>query len=134
MRLQREARVSIPNDIGVETPQGLRRGSSVYWIIARNKSALSPTGQASEWQVSGEAVAVDLPGGQTLLALLRTSAIHDDLAGLSMSAPDPSFATIWSKAPHALRTGRATAKIAVADRRFEICVDGSEAGPEFLPS
>lgn len=59
--------------VEVETPQGLRTGSSVIEVktrIGRNPAA--PSSQAVRWKVRGEAVAVDLPGGKTLFALLRS--------------------------------------------------------------
>ena len=75
----------------VDTPNGGRRGSGVYQVSAQKRAALAPTGEAREWHVAGEAVAVDLPGGKCLFALLRTAAIHNDLAGMSMSTLDPAF-------------------------------------------
>lgn len=55
--------------VEVETPEGLKTGSSV--IEVRWGAIDSTLGGASA-EVSGEAVAVDLPGGQTLFALLRS--------------------------------------------------------------
>lgn len=75
----------------MDTPNGVCRGSSVYQVSARKRAALAPTGEAREWYVSGEAVAVVLPDGKSLFALLRTAAIHSDLAGMSMSTLDPAF-------------------------------------------
>lgn len=77
--------------VEVDTPQGLHSGSSVYEIWANNKTALLPEEASRDWGVRGEAVAVDLPNGQTLFALLKTSAKHGDMAGLSMTALDPAF-------------------------------------------
>lgn len=59
--------------VEVETPQGLRTGSSVIEVrtaMAGPNSIPSP-GQVF-MQVNGEAVAVDLPNGQTLFALLSS--------------------------------------------------------------
>ncbi|WP_273304289.1 hypothetical protein [Sphingomonas ursincola] len=77
--------------VEVDTPQGLRSGSSVYEVWANNKTALLPEEASRDWGVRGEAVAVDLPNGQTLFALLKTNATHGDMAGLSMTALDPAF-------------------------------------------
>ncbi|MBB4640568.1 hypothetical protein [Rhizorhapis suberifaciens] len=77
--------------VEIDTPEGLRTGSSVYEVRANNKTALLPEEAKRAWGVKGEAVAVDLPGGRTMFALLKTGAIHGDLAGLSMTALDPAF-------------------------------------------
>ena len=77
--------------VEVATPEGLRRGTSVYQVTAGTTAALAPGGQARGWLVVGEAVAVELPGNRTLFALLRTYALHSDLAGLAMATLDPSF-------------------------------------------
>lgn len=77
--------------VEIDTPQGLRKGASVYEVWASNKTALLPEEASRDWGVRGEAVAVDLPNGQTLFALLKTNAKHGDLAGLSMTALDPAF-------------------------------------------
>jgi hypothetical protein len=57
--------------VEVETPQGLRTGSSVIEIASffRSKNALVDPGQLIT-RVQGEAVSVDLPNGQALFALL----------------------------------------------------------------
>lgn len=55
--------------VEVETPEGVRSGYSVI-EVKWSKSNQS-------FHVRGEAVAVDLPGGQTLFALLRSSASVD---------------------------------------------------------
>lgn len=77
--------------VEVDTPEGLRTGSSVYQVSAWNTGSMLPDASKRGWNVQGDAVAVDLPNGQMLFALLKTSAIHGDLAGLSMTALDPSF-------------------------------------------
>jgi len=74
--------------VEVDTPEGPRRGSSVIEVWA---SYNMPGSQERLWRVRGEAVAVDLPDGKTLFTLLKTGAIHGDMAGLSMEALDPAF-------------------------------------------
>ena len=77
--------------VEVDTPEELRSGSGVYEVWANNKTSLLPEEAKRDWGVRGEAVAVDLPNGRTLFALLKTNAIHQDMAGLSMTALDPAF-------------------------------------------
>lgn len=78
--------------VEVETPQGVKAGSSVYQVwAATNKAKLLPEEHARDWGVKGEAVTVDLGGGQYLFALMKTGAIQGDLAGMSMTALDPAF-------------------------------------------
>lgn len=60
--------------VTVETPQGLVTGSSVIQTVL-DKVAAGAT-------VTGEAVAVDLPDGQTLFVLLRSPANYDWPAGV----------------------------------------------------
>lgn len=77
--------------VEVETPQGLRSGSSVYEVKAWNEPGMDPSGKVRKWRARGEAVAVDLPGGKTLFALLKTGAHFEDMVGLSMSTLYPAF-------------------------------------------
>jgi hypothetical protein len=59
--------------VEVETPEGLKTGSSVIEVeqwFGPAGGSLRPT--ATKRRARGEAVAVDLPGGQTLFALLRS--------------------------------------------------------------
>jgi hypothetical protein len=65
--------------VEVDTPQGLRTGSSVIEITGRREPKL-PGMQGYHIYLTGEAVAVDLPNGQTLYALL---------VGESTSSPVP---------------------------------------------
>lgn len=70
----------------VETPEGVRRGSSVIqvrWSI-------------SSYEINGEAAAVDLPGGQTLFVLLRSKAQESaDWAGLASSWIPQNLKDSW---------------------------------------
>lgn len=77
--------------VEVDTPEGLRRGSSVYQVTAYNTGEFLPEAAKRNWYVKGEAVAVDLPGGQTLFALMKPKARWDSLAQVSMGALDPAF-------------------------------------------
>jgi hypothetical protein len=78
--------------VEVETPQGVRSGSSVYQVSAASMPALLPNERKRDWVVQGEAVAIDLPNGQTLFALMRTGNLYRrDLALMSMAALDTAF-------------------------------------------
>jgi hypothetical protein len=78
--------------VEVETPQGVRTGSSVYQVLAGYRPDLQPGGRGREWAARGESVAVDLPGGKTLFALLKTkNLMREDLVQMSMAALDPAF-------------------------------------------
>jgi hypothetical protein len=54
----------------VDTPEGLRTGSAVVEVTVRREPRPLPDMSGQNSQVRGEAVAVDLPGGQTLFATL----------------------------------------------------------------
>jgi hypothetical protein len=59
--------------VEVETPQGLRTGSSVIEVRVREAGSLAiPSPGAVSSIIIGEAVAVALPDGKTLFALLRS--------------------------------------------------------------
>ncbi|WP_298305592.1 hypothetical protein [uncultured Erythrobacter sp.] len=59
--------------VEVETPEGLKSGSSVLEVeLMKVRPAMHPSGVGLSSQARGEAVAVDLPNGQTLYALLRS--------------------------------------------------------------
>lgn len=80
--------------VEIETPDGLKRGSSVYRVRAWRTSDLMTGGSGSDAELLGEAVAVDLPGNKTLFALLRTGNATNwegDLPEVSMRALDPAF-------------------------------------------
>ena len=76
--------------VEVKTPEGLRTGSSVIEVEqSMGRSAGSGFGKIIVRRVRGEAVAVDLPGGQTLFALLRSDIDVDWSARLmQMLAPE----------------------------------------------
>lgn len=72
----------------VETPNGERSGSSVYEVWANNSY---PGTTRRIWGQRGEAVAVDLPNGRTLFSLLKTDAIHGDIASMTLATLDREF-------------------------------------------
>lgn len=80
--------------VEVETPQGLKTGSSVYEVLAFKTSELITGGTSSNATLKGEALAVDLPGGKTLFALLRMAngtSSDDHIGIMSMKAMDPAM-------------------------------------------
>lgn len=77
--------------VEVETPQGLRTGSSVLEILAGKTMSLTPESAKAQVELHGEAVAVDLPGGETLFALLRTAINDQSLQRAITAALDPNF-------------------------------------------
>lgn len=58
--------------VEVDTPQGLRTGSSVWHVDSQAGPAFpGPEAASISSNIRGEAVTVDLPGGETLFALMR---------------------------------------------------------------
>jgi hypothetical protein len=79
--------------VEVQTPQGVRSGSSVWETKSWEGSGIPDRGIRS--RVRGEAVAVDLPGG-TMFALLRGADMNVDypsgvVAGHVRKYPPPGF-------------------------------------------
>lgn len=68
--------------VEVETPMGLKTGSSVIQVVETESQGLE--GSHLDVRVTGEAVAVDLPGGQTLFALLDGKPV----AAITMQLPE----------------------------------------------
>lgn len=77
--------------VEVETPDGVKSGSSVYEVAARREPKLLPEMNSRSSSLRGEAVAIDLPDGRTLFALLKTNAHWGGMEGLSMNALHPDF-------------------------------------------
>jgi len=68
--------------VEVETPEGLRTGSAVREITVRRPASVPMLGEdKGSVRVDGDAVAVDLPKGQTLFALLNSGDGDPDYAG-----------------------------------------------------
>lgn len=73
--------------VEVDTPQGLKIGSSVIEVRGvKNQDWLTPEARGHRFSFRGEAVAVDLGGGRTLFALLKSE------SGLSDAGEYPWFA------------------------------------------
>ncbi len=76
--------------VEVDTPSGLRTGSSVIEVrtFVAGKNAIPSPGQVFH-RVTGEAVAVDLPGNQRLFALLRSEESYDWASGVLAAQTEP---------------------------------------------
>jgi len=67
--------------VEVDTPEGPRTGSSVIEVLSGSEWFAS-SGHSRRTGLRGEAVAVDLPGGQRLFALLKTDGNEGDFENL----------------------------------------------------
>ena len=76
--------------VELETPEGVRTGSSVlkFWGRRRSSNKLDPYADGLGSRYRGEAVAVDLPNGQTLFALLNTEGGGDATRYLFLAFAD----------------------------------------------
>jgi hypothetical protein len=77
--------------VEVDTPQGVQAGSSIVEIQAGKTLALLPDEGKAQVELHGQAVAVDLPGGATLFALLGETKSGHDLEEALTSALVPSY-------------------------------------------
>jgi hypothetical protein len=83
--------------VEVETPQGLRTGASVIQVSSIEGGSGAMYGFSST--VRGEAVAVDLPGGRTLFALLQSSSGDvDAAAGYAFAGFPPAVKRVGADA------------------------------------
>jgi len=76
--------------VEVDTPQGLRTGSSVIEVKVSDPGPNSLPEAGVNTKVRGEAIAVDLPGGKTLFALLSSTDSADGAAGYAYEALKPT--------------------------------------------
>lgn len=67
--------------VEVETPQGSVTGSSVVDVVKKGPVPILGRLSTSGTNVDGEAIAVDLPGGRTIYALLFGRKLGQDYAG-----------------------------------------------------
>jgi hypothetical protein len=92
--------------VEIETPEGLRTGSSVYEVTAGNRTAILPDMADRHKSLRGEALTVDLPDGRTLFALLETpNWQRDDLTEMSMDALDPAYNNDWVESAERISDG-----------------------------
>lgn len=85
----RSAELGYRMTVEVDTPSGLRKGSSVIRLNIHRGPIKWPNAGATV-DISGEAVAVDLPGGKTLFVLLNKSGFPDGAAYIPGEALEPS--------------------------------------------
>lgn len=95
--------------VEVETPEGLRTGSAVREVTyqdGRGWNWLPPFvwlgEQRPQWRVKGEAVAVDLPNGETLFALLHSEVSSDHAGHIVWSIfrqTDKDEVELWPSSP-----------------------------------
>jgi hypothetical protein len=79
--------------VEVDTPQGLQSGSAVHEIEAHRNTWFVNSAVRGR-SLRGEAVAVDLPGGRTLFALLTPSQepfVPEELMDIVLRALDPTY-------------------------------------------
>jgi hypothetical protein len=78
--------------VEVETPQGIKTGSSVYQVRAMNRTDIGSEAAKREWLMDGQALVIDMPDGRAIFVLMKTedSSIND-LAKMSMKTLDPAF-------------------------------------------
>jgi hypothetical protein len=93
--------------VEVDTPEGLKTGVAVREVRYTKPSSLPSIGESRpQWRIKGEAVAVDLPGGRTLFALLRSEA-REDFGGREvwsiLKQSDEDEVELWPSTP---KTGR----------------------------
>jgi hypothetical protein len=76
--------------VEVETPAGVRTGSSIVEVRATGEPRILPDSGGVFTRVTGEAVVVDLPKGEALFALLKGEEIHGDADRISRAASHTS--------------------------------------------
>jgi hypothetical protein len=94
--------------VEVDTPSGLRTGSSVVEISARREPKLLPEMSGVRVSYQGEATAVDLPNGRTIFALLEgvTSYGYPQWIASSLLTPEEQAAISPSEAGRVLSAAR----------------------------
>lgn len=105
--------------VEVETPSGIRRGSSVYEVWANTNF---PGSGRQFWGQKGEAVAVELPNGKTMFALMKTEAIYGDMASLSMATLDPDFSNAMVESGKRLSEQKTSMAVLVERQNYPLLV------------
>ncbi|RYD41460.1 MAG: hypothetical protein EOP63_15475 [Sphingomonadales bacterium] len=81
--------------VQVETPEGLRTGSSVMEISAWNNS-FALNGHVRGRSFNGEAISVELPGDRTLFALVVTERPASfEIFDIALDTLDPTYNNDW---------------------------------------
>ena len=82
--------------VEVETPQGIKTGSSVYAVSARKLTPLTSQEAKRSAGARGEATIVDLPGGPVFVLMkMPDGSRHSDLGQMSMAVLDPDYKNDW---------------------------------------
>jgi hypothetical protein len=85
--------------VEVDTPEGLKSGFAVHeTIVGKSNVDLGELSAKRGMRTRGEAVAVDLPSGQTLFALIPVSR-------LTQSALDPEWKNDWVESAMRITSG-----------------------------
>lgn len=85
--------------VEIDTPQGLKTGSAVHeQIVTKSNVNVGDISAKRGIYTQGEAVAVDLPGGQTLFALIPDSE-------LVQSVLDPAWQNDWVESARRIKSG-----------------------------
>lgn len=100
--------------VEVDTPNGLKTGSSVYKVTASGGRNPITGGKTSMAELGGEAVMVELPDDKILFALLKTeNPLRPDLTDMSMATLDPAYAN--DRKDSAKRIGRGRGVLSSAE-------------------
>jgi hypothetical protein len=120
--------------VEVDTPQGLRRGSSV--IQVHNELTYNPVGGGYNWgyEARGEAIAIDLPGGQTLFALLTGEHGYADWAARIVYdlTPTVPISADKSDSSRAVQLQRAIANQSVVVVPRKVLLDPNSTEPKYI--
>lgn len=112
--------------VEVETPQGLKTGSSVLKVTGVGGRELITGGKTSHADLRGEAAMVDLGNGRVLFALLRMAngtSSDDHLAIMSMKAMDPAYANNKKDSAQRIASGSGiTSPAEVAPKDYPLLV------------
>ncbi len=81
--------------VEVDTPEGMRRGSSVYEVFANNTPKLLPEEGVRQIEIKGQAVVIEFETGPIFVLMSGYNRQPTDLVEMSMRTLDPVFHT-WS--------------------------------------
>src|SRR4051812_5458154 len=86
--------------VEVETPEGLKTGAGVHeQIVGKSNVDVGDLSAKRGIRTRGEAVAVDLPGGETLFALIPDSQV-------AQAVLDPDWHNDWVESAQRIGSGR----------------------------
>jgi hypothetical protein len=82
----------------VETPDGVKSGSSVYQIDVAQRLQVTPESQVRKVALTGESVAVEIAPGRTLFTLLKTVSNNDSIFLMSLRSLQPNCRQTYGSA------------------------------------